>query len=281
MNNFVQYSLWGFNRCHKDRRGGTEWEITLQDNHEYIYQNHRFLRSVFIDDHLTSVTFYLRPGCKCEKHLKGIEREMEKIRFNILSRIPNLPVTFPICCRTAIVDENGQNLVVKLDEQAIFSDNELSVFRPIPANTVYDLAVNSKNALQNSEAHYRELFYILQSPHNVIQFIGLYDIMADLIIKRTKATSKEKPQNRVRDFFVKNRKHYNVFVKFFYSYVPYKNGPKKRIKEDYFTKIRNQIAHSKDRGIKNFIKVSESISFDDIQKLLIIINDLLCGAVTP
>jgi len=155
------------------------------------------------------------------------------------------------------------------------------VKKDICADSMYDICLSNDVALKEREAAYKELFYILHNPHRVIQFIGLYDIMADLIYNTGKNVGKRHVQEMVCDFFKKYIDRYKGMVEIRESTVKDRKGVEKTMEEDSFSRIRNQIAHSKDRGIRAFLEVSESISFVCIQNLLIIINDLLCGAVEP
>ena len=51
--------------------------------------------------------------------------------------------------------------------------------------------------------------------------------------------------------------------------------------EDSFTKLRNDIAHSKRIGIEEYLKIAENIPYQMIQQILLVISDILSGNVTP
>ena len=280
MSNYVVYSLHGFNTDYAVDNNQTEWAITLQDNHEHIYPNHPFLYSVFIDDHLQNMIFKMRPNVKCAEHLDEIEMEAEKIFFNIICYSRELLIETASFKLEAIVDEEGQNCNNRLYDRIGFSEKPF-VFKQLSANSIYDAAFGN-NAVESHMVQYVELSYILQNPHRIIQFIGLYDIMANLIYNSGNNKGKEQTQKMVCKFFKKynDGRYRGVTV----EERDAKNSHGKDIKkdEDTFTYIRNQIAHCKDRGdIKNYLKVATSIQFEQIQTLLTVINDLLCGTVVP
>ncbi len=140
--------------------------------------------------------------------------------------------------------------------------DECYLFKTISAKTIYDKGLSCRTNFEEYEALYKELFYILHSPHKVIQFMGLYDIMAELICSPIS-------QKRVHDYFGRNKNKYP-----FITFEPSRKDTNK--KEDSLTYLRNAIAHSRQAGISEYLEISDTISDEHIKCLLIVINDLLC-----
>ena len=277
MNNYVRYALCGFSAYNGDSK---EWEINLQDNREHIYQDHAFLYSAFIGDHLESIVLKLLPNIRCIDYLEELDREVEKICFNIISHAVELSDVTPFWYLDLYIDENGQDCTLSLQEK-IGLHEKLFVIKNFSAKSIYNAAFGNENALERYAPQYKALFYVLQNPNQVIQFMGLYDIMADLIYKSDANKEKDAKQYMICNFFDKYKGRYKGITVEMRDAKDSK-GKDTTKKEDTFTYIRNQIAHSIDRGgTENFLEVSKSISFEQIQTLLTIINDLLCGAVTP
>lgn len=280
MNSYVKYSMHGFNE--KNPEDSTKWVVNLLHNQEKLYQNHPFLYSVYIDDTVTSITFTLKPGISCKDYMSEIHLELEKICYNLISRARELIIKLPYCLLDVAYDCEGNDCSTMEAWDYIHVQDELCFVRKeISADSMYDICLNNDVALKDREAAYKELFYILHNPHRVTQFIGLYDIMADLIYNSGINVGKRHVQEMVLTFFKKYADRYKGIVEIKESTVKDKKGVSKLMEEDSFSRIRNQIAHSKDRGIREFLEVAENISGGCIQNLLIIINDLLCGNVEP
>lgn len=96
--------------------------------------------------------------------------------------------------------------------------------------------------------------------------MALYDKLHDMICKDKKG------QNTVTNFFGKNKERYQ-----FVSFVPRSDDPKKN--EDSFSHLRNNIAHSEQAGIEQFMRTAEGISDKEISELLFVLNDIIAGRV--
>lgn len=265
MNSYIRYAMQGFNRQHL--KCDNQWEITLTDDQEYKYENHPFLHSVFIDEHLTSITFKLKEGLRLEDYAPEISLELEKITFNIISRVPNLPIDKPLCILEAAMDYDGQQYTCQLRDYLTLHD-EIYISATQVAQPIYEMGLSHQVAMRDNKGKYQEIFCLLQCSDRVIQFLGLYDIMSDLISKRY-VTACKGTQEKVHDFFGKNRKQY-PFIQF------YESSKANKKNEDSFTHLRNEIAHSMQIGVEEFLEKSQGITFECIQKLLIVINSLLC-----
>ena len=279
MNNYVKYALCGFSAYNGDSK---EWEINLQDNREHIYQDHAFLYSAFIGDHLESIVLRLLPNIRCIDYLEELDREVDKICFNIISHAVELSDVTPFWYLDLYIDENGQDRTLSLQERIGLCEKTFAI-KNFSAKSIYDAAFGNENALESHTPQYKELLYVLQNPNRVVQYIGLYDIMANLIYTSGENKDKKRPsQKMVVSFFDKNKSEYGNRVQIIAGSKPVvkKGGRIEYEDEDTLTQLRSQIAHAKDRGIEKFLEVSKSISFEQIQTLLIVINDLLCGAVT-
>lgn len=269
MRDYVQYRMQGFNK--QLHQCDNRWAMTLTDVKPYLYENHPFLHSVSINEHITSITFELKEGFSCLDCIKEIGYELERITFNIISRYPNLPINKPVCYIEATI-HNDKDLTTGILHEPIRIGEELFCMKTSSIDGLYEVALNSDVATKEKTDKYQELFCILQCSDRVIQFLGLYDIMSDLISKLYK-TQHKGIQDKVHDFFGRNRDRYPK-VGF------YESNKDNKKKEDFFTHLRNKIAHSMQIGVKDFLEVSQGITFECIQGMLVVINDLLCGNVT-
>ena len=104
----------------------------------------------------------------------------------------------------------------------------------------------------------------MHNPHKAIQYIALYDILIKLVSPK----GKKAEQKYVSQFLGKNKERYK-FAKFVL------NNKDSNQKEDMLTHIRNNIAHSQNAGIDQFLKTTESITGKEVAYLLQIINDIL------
>lgn len=270
MNGYIKYTMHGFNRQYQKCDG--KWEITLENNQEYLYQNHPFLYSVFIDEHLTSITFNIKEGLRLADYASEIGSELEKITFNLISRVPNLPINKPLCHPEIAIDYDGTKINVRANDFLELKD-EIFILQTQSAKSIYEMGIANQVALKENSGEYNKMFCILQCSDRVIQFLGLYDMMANLISQRY-STSHKGIQEKVHNFFGKNREKY-PFIQF------YESDKCNKKKEDSFTYLRNKIAHSMQAEVGEFLEKSQGISFECIQKLLVIINDLLCEKVEP
>ena len=274
MNSYVTYDMEGFNM--RDGRSKDSWALTLIDNKEHTYESHAFLQSVHFDEHLTRITFTLKDGESWESHKAEISLELERICFNLISRVPNIPVDKPICRLREAMDDAGHTMRMRANEYIMVHDDCFAMCHR-PADSVYDEALNYAVAMDKRKEAYQEIFCILQCSDRVIQFLGLYDMMAKLICEKYPA--KKRLQARVMEFFGKNMARYNLTGASFKQSSKGVGGGKKN-SEDPFTHLRNNIAHSMQIGVDEYLKQSRGISFECIQALLRVINDLLCEAVT-
>lgn len=259
MCSYVRYSMHGFNQEDPETINNTQYRYTLTNNAPHKYSAHPFLESVFINDSITEITFFLLPGKSAEEYLKEIGQELERVCFNLIVN-SELPIIQPCCLLKSVVDKNGSEVDANIHDAILVTD-EVFMRKTVSASSIYD-CIHSNNRLSEKHAQYKELFWILHSPHNVIRFMGLYDIMAGLI-------SNPISQKNVCSYFGKNKEKYP-----FVSFLPSLKNPKN--KEDSFTHLRNAIAHSKQVGVDEYIEISEQISDTVIKRLLIVINDLLC-----
>lgn len=259
LSSYIRYSMHGFNRKNKAELDGNRFEYTLTDNEAYSYKNHTCLDKVYIDDHLTSITFYFLEGKEAKEYINDVHVELERICFNLIT-YSELPISQPYCQCEIIVNSTGDE--VTLNDHFQMHD-KCFMFKSCSAKQFYELGINKSNNFDNYEATYKEIFWILHSPHKVIQFMGLYDIMSNLIYSPI-------DQKKVHDYFGRNKKKYP-----FIQFMPSRKDETK--KEDSLTFLRNAIAHSRQAGIKEYLEASEKISDGQIKQLLMVINDLLCN----
>jgi len=258
MKSYVKYSMHGFNRKHKVKLNENHYEYTISDNCPYVYKNHLFLDSVYINEQITEITFYLQSEKSYKNYINEISNELERICFNLIAH-SELPILQPYCLFEIGINEDGSE--IHLNDKLNLRE-ECFIFKNIPAESIYDSGLGHQTDFEKHGVTYKELFWILHSPHKVIQFMGLYDIMAQLI-------SSPISQKKIHDYFGKNKSRY-PFIRF----LPSRSNAEKM--EDSLTYLRNAIAHSKQLGVYEFLYTSETISDTYIKYLLIVINDLLC-----
>lgn len=262
MSSQVIYRMHGFNKS--EAEANCKRTVILKNNSEYRLNNHHIIESVFIDAEFKQMRFTLHPGFEAVNHMKEIEDELEKICFNIIA-YSEVQTNQPYCIIEMVTNAEGTK--IDISERFKMTDS-LIMHEPVDALDFYKLVVDKNTPIGANKTKYKELFYILHSPHRVIQFMGLYDILEDLICSHDERSK----QKRVHDFFGKNYERY-PYIQF------YKYNANSRKSEDMFTHLRNNIAHSKDAGIEEFLKTSNTISNKEITQLLQVINDIISGEV--
>ena len=257
----ITYEMHGFNKSMKD--GVVTSTVEMKDNQCYTYIDHPFLETVYIDDKFDKISFTLKKGLLAKDYISRVDDELEKICFNILIHT-EIPVFQPICRLLEVKDENGNECQMALHEYLGLHEKVL-IKRCCDASKIYEKITTNIVDISNNKVKYKELFYILHSPHRVIQFMGLYEQMASMICSPIQ-------QSKIHDFFGKNKQRYS-----FINFIESRKDPSK--KEDSFTFLHNSIAHSEQLGVEEFVNISKSISDELIRNLLLVINDLICGDV--
>ena len=218
--------------------------------------------SFFINDNFSEITFYFKEGLEPKDYLGKLGDELETICFNIITRTP-IETFCPVCTIKMI---NGEKICVNDYMQM---SESLQMIEQEEASSFYSKLVDSDVKLSDNKAAYKELFFILHNPNRVVQFIGLYDVLAGLVQHGDTFS-----QSHMHDFFGRNKERY--------PFISFTNNPDhSRGHEDSFTKLRNDIAHSKRIGIEEYLKIAENIPYETIQQILLVISDILSGNVTP
>lgn len=257
MSSFVSYKMNGFKSEFVE--GKCTLSLKIQNNAPYLYEDHDFLYSLQISDNFDLITFTVKEGLEAEHYLDKISNELERVCFNILSHT-EIPINQPSCELNEIRNRDGSSSKV-FDK--IMCKHALISYSELPSDEFYKKIVNNKVAIEEKSGLYKEVFFILHSPHIVSQFIGLYEIMAELICGETCS------QKKISAFFQDKRDRYQ-FIKFS------KNNRDSSFDEDSFTKLRNDISHSKRIGAQAFAKLDQTLDVGCIKNLLIVINDLIC-----
>lgn len=258
MSGKIVYNMHGFNVISSNENIKRKCNIT--NNSGYIYPNHKFLSGFYINDTFTEITLEMKEGLEGKDYLGEISNELEKICFNIIA-YSDVPTYQPICELKMMTNASGQE--IQLHDKLILRE-ELRISTSQEAGDFYNSIMSHNTEINDkTKAKYKELFYILHNPHRVMQYVGLYDILMALVSSE---------QKYVHQFLAKNRDKYE-----FIEFVPSNKNDKKN--EDILTHIRNNIAHSREAGIDNFMKTSEMISEREISFLLRLINDILSGNV--
>lgn len=260
MKGSVTYTMEGFTV--KQRKEGFSRRLKITDNKPYEFNNHSFLESFYINDNFTEITFNFKEGLEPKEYLNGVSDILETICFNIIT-YPEIQTTCPLCRLKMI---NGEK--IQLNDYMSLTDS-IQTIETEDASTFYEKIVSKDIKLAENKAAYKELFYVLHNPNKVVQFIGLYDVLADLV-KHGDTFA----QSQMHDFFGRNKARY-PFITFS------EKAENSRGNEDSFTKLRNDIAHSKRVGIEAYLEIAENISYKTIQQILLVISDILSGNVTP
>lgn len=263
MSSKIVYNMHGFNVISSN--GNTKRKYNIINNSGYIYPNHKFLRGFYINDTFTEITLEMKEGLEANEYLAEISNELEKICFNIIT-YSDVHTYQPICELKMLTNASGQE--IQLHDKLILRE-ELRMLTSQEAGDFYNSIMSYNTEINDkTKTKYRELFYILHNPHRVMQYVGLYDILMALVSPENKRSE----QKYVHQFLAKNRDQYE-----FIEFVPSNRNDKEN--EDILTHIRNNIAHSREAGIDNFMKTSEMISEREVSFLLRLINDILSGNV--
>ena len=169
------YTMHGFNVSATDN--SYKRLVRLKNNFEYVYKEHAFLETVYIDENFKRMVFTMRSGKEAKQYINQISDELERICFNIIA-YSEVETLQPVCYLEMITNEDGTN--VEINDRISFRDS-VRFNVSIETSDFYDLIMNKRTPLSDNKAIYKELFYILHNPHTVIQFIALYDILLDLI----------------------------------------------------------------------------------------------------
>lgn len=257
------YKMYGFNKDYL--RGSCKKKIIIDSNIMWKYPNHPFLQEVIIAKELTYMEFILIEGKEAKDYLSEISDELERICFNIIV-YTEIPTLQPFCERAQIINADGT--VMMLDDRLNIHD-ELTICNNYCADNLANTIMTIETPISAKKAEYKELFFILHNPHRAIQFIALYDILQGKICD----AGERQRQEKVTNFFGKNRLRYP-----FVTFVPRNDNPDKN--EDMFTHLRNNIAHSKQAGIKEFLETTEHISDEVVSYLLAVVSDIISGNVS-
>ncbi len=259
----IVYNMYGFNVG--DMAGEIKRKRKFINNTGYIYPKHDFLNKFYINDTFTEITFEMKEGLEARDYREKISDELEKICFNIIT-YSEIPTCQPVCYLKMLTNVSGQEIQI---QDKITLREELTMITTHEASDFYKFIMSYNTEINDkTKGKYKELFYILHNPHRVIQYVALYDILMGLVSPENKRSE----QKYVHQFLAKNRNKYE-----FVEFVPSNKNDKKN--EDILSHIRNNIAHSREAGIKNFMRTSESISDREISFLLRLINDILSGNV--
>ena len=151
--------------------------IYTRQDFEYHFENHGIIESVFIDEQFKQMKFTLLPGLEAVDYMKEIEYELEKICFNIIA-YSGVSTSQPVCCIEMVTNVEGTQIDIRENIKLIDS---LKICTEVDTSDFYKLVMDKNTPLSNNKVKYKELFYMLHSPHRVIQFIALYDTLENMI----------------------------------------------------------------------------------------------------
>lgn len=254
----IEYSMIGYNVNAEIRENVTgSFEIT--GNKPFLYENHEFLHSFYIDSNLTKIVFSLKKGFDAWDYQYKISLELERICFNLIT-YDNIHTFQPVCILSKMKTTQ---------RQPIFSDNlalsdKLACKVKIKSESFYVEILNKSNSVLNPQKYdlYKSIYACLQCPDIAIQYMALYEILNSLL----PIVDKRKTQKDVTTFFLNNKNKYKI------SFLT--SRKKNKGNEDYFTYLRNQIGHP--RGLSSEKIKKLGIKEATIKCLLRIINDVIC-----
>ena len=263
MNSKVIYEMWGFNK--QAFRYPGQHSVIIDDDIIWKYRDHKFLESVIISKELDRITFILLPQKEAHTYIDEIRDDLERICFNIIT-YTEFPTIQPVCEIKQIIDSTGKQ--IELRDRLRMRD-EMMIKHSIRSEELSRKIMLTPTPIKEYKAVYKEIFYILHNPHKVIQYMALYDLLQDKICDG----GNQKRQETVRNFLGKNKERYS-----FVSFVERNDDSDK--KEDIFSHLRNNIAHSTKAGIEEFMQTAEKISDKEISNLLVVLNDIILGNVS-
>lgn len=259
----VIYEMWGFNK--QASRYPGQHSVVIDNDIIWKYDDHKFLESVIISKKLDRITFILLPQKEAITYINEIGDELERICFNIIT-YTEIPTIQPVCERRQIIDSTGTQIELR---DRLKMHDEIMMKYSISSEELAEKIMLTPTPIKEYKAIYKEIFYILHNPHKVIQYMALYDLLQDKICNE----GTQKRQETVRNFLGKNKERYS-----FVSFVERNDDSDK--KEDNFSYLRNNIAHSTKAGIEEFMQTAEKISDKEISNLLVVLNDIILGNVS-
>lgn len=250
--NYVVYSMYGFNI---DKNNIFE----IKNNQLYFYKKHDFLYAFKIYNDFKKIIFYLKNAFAPYEYYDKISLELERICFNLIL-YDDLSIDQLICILDHIAPKVKD---IRFQDKLVLHEKICSKIS-IESNKFYKNIVEYQNDILNEQNYkiYRQIFDILQCKNLAVQYTSLYDLLKEQICK-----GKKQKQREVIKFFLNNKEKY-PFVVF------EKSRGCANLEEDYFTFLRNKIAHP--WGLNSFDIQTLEISGTTIKYLLRIINDLIC-----
>lgn len=231
----------------------------IKDNKPFIFGNHKIFHSIYITDDFTRLILELKEGVDIWKSYNAIVSECEKFCYNIISKTDKAihqPLFRFLSATQGFHTEVDESITLR--EFVCFTKETNS-------NFFYKLITENEVLIEKS-GYYRAIFNILQAPNLITQFIGLYDILLELI-SYISSSKKEVKQSYVVNYLKKHRE-YNIEI------ISSEREGKLR-EEDVFTKTRNDIAHSRRISPEAYSKIESKISLRTIKNMLVIINELI------
>lgn len=252
----IEFQLEGFS-C--DIGEDITYDEQIQDNKPFVFENHKIFHSIYITDDFSRMILELKDGVDINKSYEAIVSECEKFCYNIISRTDKAihQPLFKFLSST-------QDFHMRIDE-TISLREVVCLTKKTKSDSFYKLITENEVLIEKS-GYYKAIFNILQAPNIITQFIGLYDILIELI-SYISSPKKEIKQTYVLNYFKKHKEHGIGIISC--------ERDKKIKEEDAFTKIRNDIAHSRRISPAAYSKIESQINLTTIKKMLVIINDLI------
>ncbi len=255
---YIEYSMQGYNVNAEIGENVTgSFEIT--ENKPFLYENHEFLHSFYIDSNFTKIVFSLKKGFDAWDYQDKIALELERICFNLIT-YDNIHTFQPVCILSKI--KTTKRHTIYSDALSVSDKGAFKI--KIDSKSFYTEILNKSNSVLNSQKYdlYKTIYDILQCPNFAIQYMALYELLNSLL----PIVSKGKTQKDVTTFFLNNKNKYKI---------SFLNSRKKnKGNEDCFTYLRNQIGHP--RGLSSEKIKKLGIKEATIKCLLRIINDVIC-----
>lgn len=245
--NYVEYDLYGFEN------------LKLKENkrHEMI---HPLIRFLYIADDITSMTVTLNENVHYNEHCDEIEKFLDHVCFNLIVNT-EVDVYQPVRILKSVHDEDE----ITFFDQMGMTDN-CSITRNYNADSIYKVVIDTETAIDNHNLMYERIFKTLQNPNLIMQYLGLYQFLMELLSK-----GKEYPcQANVINYFKNHQEQY--------PYISFKQTRKKRkkYKEDTFTYVRNEIGHCEETNdLAVYKEMGKKVDNRLIKRLVSVLNDVI------
>lgn len=245
-------------------------KINIINNDKYTLDD-ELIESIFItvsDEYkLYSLTFEIKDEVEIDKnkYLKIIY-QAENICLNIIKQ-GQVTINKPFIR----IIENSLFEPIELSDYLEIKDEFEIINIGIEAKHFYDVILKFDKNYINNILNYRRIYEFLKSDNKLIQFLGLYDFLLELVAKE----KEEKNQNNVTDYINKYKHDLEQEYPFHQQVFDCKKIGRREKLEDGITTFRNKISHfERVNDIERYLELEKSANWF-ITPLIITISHLL------